>query len=75
MTRDTKIEGYNGSAVVPVAHLSAGLTIPVSDQVDIDIGYKYFLMGDLSGTQRGAKGESQLFRTHSALAGIRYNFK
>ena len=66
---------YSGSVPAPVAHLSAGLTIPVSDQVDIDIGYKYFLMGDLSGTRRGAKGESQLFRTHSALAGIRYNFK
>jgi opacity protein-like surface antigen len=66
---------YSGSAVVPVAHLSAGLTIPVSDQVDIDLGYKYFLMGDLSGTRRGVKGESQLFRAHSALAGIRYNFR
>jgi opacity protein-like surface antigen len=66
---------YSGSIVVPVAHLSAGLTIPISDQVDIDIGYKYFLMGDLSGTRRGVKGESQLFRAHSALAGIRYNFR
>jgi len=66
---------YSGSAVVPVAHLSAGLTIPISDQVDIDLGYKYFLMGDLSGTRRGVKGESQLFRAHSALAGIRYNFR
>jgi|TARA_B100000315_G_scaffold250709_1_gene284019 opacity protein-like surface antigen len=66
---------YSGSVLVPIAQISAGLTIPIADQVDIDLGYRYFLLGDLSGTRRGQKGESDIFKAHSALAGIRYNFK
>jgi opacity protein-like surface antigen len=59
---------------LPAGQLMAGLSYPISKALDFDIGYRYFLMGDITGTVDGSSGDSGVFRSHSLKLGARYNF-
>jgi opacity protein-like surface antigen len=58
---------------LPAGQLMAGLSFPMTNVFEIDIGYKYLLMGDITGTVDGASGDSSVLRSHSLKLGMRYN--
>jgi opacity protein-like surface antigen len=64
---------FNGSIWLPAGQIMAGFTHPISDKLDFDLGYRFFLMGDIAGTVDGQSGDSGVFRSHSLKLGMRYN--
>jgi opacity protein-like surface antigen len=64
----------NASIWLPAGQLTAGLSFPMTNTLDFDLGYRYFLMGDITGTVNGSSGDSSVLRSHSLKLGARYNF-
>jgi opacity protein-like surface antigen len=58
---------------LPAGQITAGLSLPISDKLDFDMAYRYFLLGDITGTVAGQSGDSGLLRSHSLKLGMRYN--
>jgi opacity protein-like surface antigen len=63
----------DASILLPAGHITAGLSFPISNKLDFDLAYRYFLMGDIAGTVEGQSGDSSVLRSHSLKLGMRYD--
>jgi len=52
----------------------AGFTTPISDRLDLDISYKFSMIGDLTGSRDSRNGSTDLITINNFSAGLRYHF-
>ncbi len=64
----------NKSAWIPTGMLAAGSSYDISRNLELDLAYKAFFSGDLTGSRKGTSGESDVLISHNAMLGLRYNF-
>jgi opacity protein-like surface antigen len=67
-------ESYNVHAWAPAGNLMAGFTTPIGDGLDLDIGYKFTMIGDLTGSRDNRDGSTDLITINNFSAGLRYQF-
>ncbi|OHC74435.1 MAG: hypothetical protein A3G18_11065 [Rhodospirillales bacterium RIFCSPLOWO2_12_FULL_58_28] len=65
---------FNNHAWVPSGALMAGINMPINTNLDFDLGYKYMMVGDVTGTRENKSGSSDIIKIHNFMAGLRYYF-
>jgi opacity protein-like surface antigen len=67
-------EAFNEHFWLPTGNISTGMTIPLTQNWDVDFGYKFALFGDLSGSRGRNSANSSVLKIHNLNGGLRYKF-
>jgi opacity protein-like surface antigen len=74
LTIDRKVPFLEAEGTVFAGELLTGARLPVTDNVELDLKYRYFLTSQISKVNLTGNLQRAGFQSHSILAGLTYNF-